>query len=1122
MASILFSRKALLLLPLLVAALLGTGLATLQARQGIEEEEARALSFQADQLTMLIYERLISHELILRGAQSFVRGSADVSRSEWRDYAAKLDADSIVPGLQGLGFAQLIAPAELARHEASVRAEGFPDYRVWPQGERELYTSIVYLEPFRDRNLLAFGYDMYSEPVRRAAMERARDLGRAALSGKVALVQETGENVQPGTLLYLPVYDPALPISTIEERRAALRGWVYSPFRMHDLMGGLMTGRDTAAGRYVDLSIFDGESPTADSLLFGQVLDTHKHQRALFEERAIQFGGTQWLLHFHRRSDAPGLDYASAWLILASGTAISILLYGLLLSLIGTRERARRIADTLTHDLRAREALLQESEFRWHFAIEGSGDGLWDWNIPESRVFFSSRWKSMLGFADFEIGDGLDEWEKRVHPDDLEATLATIRDHLEGRSAAYASEHRVLCKDGSYRWILDRGAIVARDAIGQPTRMIGTHSDIHARKLLEEDLRRSKADLQEAQRIARMGSWKLYFPSGRIEYSELIHRMFALGPDQPTPSFAELESLYMPESWDRLRAAVETAREHGTPYELELEIARVDGRRGWMQARGEVLRDAVGTIVGLHGSATDITERVQARRRIEQLGKLYAALSACNLAIVHCRDEAQLFDRVCEVVVRHGGMTMAWIGLLRESDGRILPAHRAGDGLEYLEGIEISVRADDAHGRGPTGTATRENRAVWVEDFPRDQRTGPWHSRGQRFGWAASAAIPIRRGGHPVGALTIYSAESGWLDAETKSLLEEIGDNVSYALDKMSLEAAAARYQAGLEEAEQRFRSLVEQSIAGSFIVQGEVLVYANPRMADILGLADPALMQGQSPLDWVAPADRERIRAQIDRARQGEVMEGRQLFTATRADGSPVEVGITLSLSSYRGQTAVIGMMQDISDRQLAEEQIRRYAKQLEHTFMQTVGLANTLSEMRDPYTAGHERRVAEIAVAIAREMGLDEDRLEGLRVGGYLHDVGKMVVPAEILSKPARLNPLEYELVKAHPQAGYDILKEVDFPWPVADIAYQHHERYDGGGYPRGLKGEEIVLEARIVAVADVVESMASHRPYRPGLGIDKALAEIESGIGTRYDPVPAQACLRLFREKGYQLPD
>jgi len=187
----------------------------------------------------------------------------------------------------------------------------------------------------------------------------------------------------------------------------------------------------------------------------------------------------------------------------------------------------------------------------------------------------------------------------------------------------------------------------------------------------------------------------------------------------------------------------------------------------------------------------------------------------------------------------------------------------------------------------------------------------------------------------------------------------------------------------------------------------------------------------------------------------------------------------------------------------------------------MSTVQVATTLSEMRDPYTTGHERRVAEVSVAIGAELGFDERRLEGLRVAGYLHDIGKITIPSEILSKPGKLTPVEFQLIKGHAQASYDVLKDVEFPWPVAQVALQHHERLDGSGYPHGLKGEAILLEARIMAVADVVEAMSSHRPYRPGLGIDKALAEIERGRGSAYDPAVVDACLRLFRDRGYAIP-
>ncbi|MBW2608234.1 MAG: HD domain-containing protein [Deltaproteobacteria bacterium] len=175
---------------------------------------------------------------------------------------------------------------------------------------------------------------------------------------------------------------------------------------------------------------------------------------------------------------------------------------------------------------------------------------------------------------------------------------------------------------------------------------------------------------------------------------------------------------------------------------------------------------------------------------------------------------------------------------------------------------------------------------------------------------------------------------------------------------------------------------------------------------------------------------------------------------------------------------------------------------------------------EIRDPYTAGHQKRVAEIAHAIAIEMGFSKQQIEGLRMAGVIHDIGKMAVPAEILSKPGKITEHEFGIIKSHSEVGYNILKKIDFPWPIAQIVYQHHERMDGSGYPQGLSGKDILLEARIMAVADVVEAMASHRPYRPALGIDMALEEIEKNKDGVYDPEVVDACLRIFKEEKFKL--
>jgi len=215
-----------------------------------------------------------------------------------------------------------------------------------------------------------------------------------------------------------------------------------------------------------------------------------------------------------------------------------------------------------------------------------------------------------------------------------------------------------------------------------------------------------------------------------------------------------------------------------------------------------------------------------------------------------------------------------------------------------------------------------------------------------------------------------------------------------------------------------------------------------------------------------------------------------------------------------------LFGTVQDITERKRAEEQLQKSFQQTKKVLEEVVWALSAIVEKRDPYTAGHQRRVADLACAIAGELNLPEVQIEGIRVAGLIHDIGKMNVPAEILSKTGRLSEAEFSMIKTHAQVGKEILESIDFPWPVAQVVHQHHERLNGTGYPQGLSDGKIILEAKIMAVADVVEAMASHRPYRPALGVEKALEEISNQSGILYDPQVVDACRELFDKKGYKL--
>lgn len=242
--------------------------------------------------------------------------------------------------------------------------------------------------------------------------------------------------------------------------------------------------------------------------------------------------------------------------------------------------------------------------------------------------------------------------------------------------------------------------------------------------------------------------------------------------------------------------------------------------------------------------------------------------------------------------------------------------------------------------------------------------------------------------------------------------------------------------------------------------------------------------------------------------------------FKGQRKDGSAIYVEL-VSKVIKRGKKP-IGMWcfyNEITERKKQEEARISTIKSLRETTSVVIDVIGKMVESRDPYTGGHQRRVADLSRAIAQEMELPPDRIDGIRIAALIHDIGKISIPAEILSKPSKLNQAEFALIRQHPLYAYEMLEGVKFSWPLAEIVYQHHERNDGSGYPRGLKGDEILLEAKIIAVADVVEAMASHRPYRPSKGINKALEEISKFRGLLYEPAVVDSCLRLFEAHGFE---
>jgi PAS domain S-box-containing protein len=281
-------------------------------------------------------------------------------------------------------------------------------------------------------------------------------------------------------------------------------------------------------------------------------------------------------------------------------------------------------------------------------------------------------------------------------------------------------------------------------------------------------------------------------------------------------------------------------------------------------------------------------------------------------------------------------------------------------------------------------------------------------------------------------------------------------------------------------------------------------------RLTEVLSLEDPDTGEQYQ----------EHLRQALETG-QSLTLSGLLLATANKGSQIPVRVSLSPIMEDLSCRGGVL-MFRDISDRLEYEQALRKSLTQLRTTLDETVNALAATGEQRDLYTAGHQRRVASLAVAIGRDIGLSSDRIDGLKVAGRLHDIGKINVPSAILAKPARLTSMEFAIIQGHSETGREILSGIPFPWPVADIVHQHHERLNGKGYPLGLTGDDILLESRILAVADVVEAMSSHRPYRAALGVEMALAEIQGGAGDFYDTRVVDSCVRLFHKRGFSFDE
>jgi PAS domain S-box-containing protein len=442
----------------------------------------KSFLIETEEIKTRIVLRLQAHEQILRTGAAFFEASDSVSRDEWRQFIAKSQVGTNLPGIQGIGYSIIVSPALLQKHITAVRKEGFHQYTIRPQGKRDIYTSIIYLEPFNWRNQRAFGYDMFSEPIRRTAMERARDYNIAGLSGKVILVQETGKDIQPGTLMYIPVYKKNLPITTVDEKRAAIKGWIYSPYRMNDLMAGILQNRIPHDKSEIQYEIYDGEEVSAEKLLFANrenegATDFLSIKYSAFHK--IDFYGKIWSVKFSKFTSLfTGRYSISIYLVLFGGFTASFLVFAFFVSYIDAREKTKQLYQ-LTSELK-------QSEEKFRNFVENSHVGVFQTDITGTIFYVNNAIVKMLGYS--LSNEFLSAKAPLFYKD--KAKRAEVVSELRTSGKVINKEIEFVTKNGDIVLML-LNAILVDDHID------GTAIDITQRKIAEEELEKKSIELQQ-------------------------------------------------------------------------------------------------------------------------------------------------------------------------------------------------------------------------------------------------------------------------------------------------------------------------------------------------------------------------------------------------------------------------------------------------------------------------------------------------------------------------------------------------------------------------------------------------------------------------------------------------
>ena len=616
-----FGVRHLLPLGVLVLCLGATLWAWGAVKESLEKQANLLYAQKTNRLKQELVSRLKDHEQVLLGGLGLFAASREISRAEWQKYVAAIRLDQNYPGILGVGYAVWLKPSELARHQQKVQAEGFSDYQLHPLGERENYTSIIYLEPFHWRNQRAFGYDMYSEPTRRAAMDRAKDQGGTSLSGKITLVQETEKAKQQGFLLYLPLYKKGLPTDTIAERHRAIQGFVYSPIRMNDFVLGVFGRLPT------DLSfhIFDGSSANPSQTLFdsGSVNPTSlplDYRPRYQSEAVVHLFGHSWTYAFSTLPEfEENLSAYVAHMTLVGGLLVSLLLTWIILNLQANRERALALAEQMTLDLRTSEEGLKQSQRHIEALFNTAPVGVLELDRSGVCILVNPWWETITGTRQVEaLGQGWLKVFGQTDPTDLTREWEKA---VQGETLR-VSEFKLTRPNGSEVWVILRVSGLFSEA-GELNGFIASLSDITDRKRVEEEQATVGAYTRSLIESS-LDPFLTITPEGTIsDVNEATVRVTGIAREK---LIGTQFCLYFTDP-EKAQKGYSFVFERGEVRDYRLDILGQNGQVTPVIFNGSVYKSLKGGVGGVFAAARDISQLVQTEKELQEAKLIAEAAS---------------------------------------------------------------------------------------------------------------------------------------------------------------------------------------------------------------------------------------------------------------------------------------------------------------------------------------------------------------------------------------------------------------------------------------------------------------------------------------------------------------